>query len=317
MEEAVAQIPNWLINPLIVGFLLDLMLGDPRWLPHPIRWFGKIILFGESKLNNGNHRLLKGAILVIIITAAVSGVLISIPVLLKDYACIQFAFESIMVFYGIANRSLITECYNVESTLKNVGIEAARKKLSYIVGRDTDKLSENQIRTATLETLSENLSDGVIAPLFYYAIGGIPFMFAYKLVNTLDSMIGYKNERFLLFGKAAAKLDDVLNYIPARLTALLMVLTALSWRGVLFIFKYGHKHLSPNAGYPEAALAGILNCRFGGNNYYKSELVMKPFIGHTEKKLFHFDILKACIINFLVTLLFVLLILVFYKVCIN
>jgi adenosylcobinamide-phosphate synthase len=292
--------------------LFDLILGDPRWLPHPIRWFGKIISYSESKLNKGNHRLLKGAILVLILTALVSGVLISIVVLLNDYPRVQFAFKSIMVFYGIANRSLITECYNVEWHLKNCGVEAARKKLSYIVGRDTNKLTENQVRTATLETLSENLSDGVIAPIFYYAIGGIPFMFIYKLVNTFDSMIGYKNERFLLFGKVAARLDDVLNFIPARLTAFLMVTVALSWRGILFVIKFGHKHSSPNAGYPEAALAGILNCRFGGNNWYNGELVVKPYIGYTEKKLTHSDVLKACMVNFLVALLFVLSILVFY-----
>jgi adenosylcobinamide-phosphate synthase len=306
MEQTIAQIPDWLINPLLTGFLLDLILGDPRWLPHPIRWFGKLILFGESKLNKGNHRLLKGVILVITLTALVSGILISIVVLLNDYPRVQFAFESIMVFYGIANRSLITESYKVERTLKNYGVKAAQKQLSYIVGRDTDKLSENQIRTATLETLSENLSDGVITPIFYYAIGGIPFMFVYKLVNTCDSMIGYKNERFLLFGKVAARFDDVLNFIPARLTAFLMVTVALSWRGFLFILKYGHNHSSPNAGYPEAALAGILNCRFGGNNQYNGELVVKPYIGHTVKKLSHIDLLKACVVNFLVALLFVL-----------
>ncbi len=310
MEEAIAHLPNWLINPLVAGFLLDLVLGDPTWLPHPVRWFGKMISFGEEKLNQGNSRILKGAILVIALTVLVLGVLIPIRMLLKDYPPVLFAFESIMVFYGIANRSLVSECYKVERTLKNKGLETARKQLSFIVGRDTQNLSKNQVRTATLETLSENLSDGVIAPIFYYALGGIPFMFVYKMVNTLDSMIGYKNKRFLLFGKAAARMDDILNFLPARITALLMVLVALSWRGFMYILKYGHKHSSPNAGYPEAALSGILNCRFGGANYYNGKLVEKPYIGKTDKVILSNDLLKAGLINMLATVLFILVLLV-------
>ncbi len=310
MEEAIAHLPNWIINPLVVGFLLDLVLGDPTWLPHPVRWFGKMISFGEKKLNQGNSRILKGAILVTALTVLVLGVLIPIRMLLKDYPPVLFAFESIMVFFGIANRSLVSECYKVERTLKNKGLETARKQLSFIVGRDTQNLSKNQVRTATLETLSENLSDGVIAPIFYYALGGIPFMFVYKMVNTLDSMIGYKNKRFLLFGKAAARMDDILNFLPARITALLMVLVALSWRGFMYILKYGHKHASPNAGYPEAALSGILNCRFGGANYYNGKLVEKPYIGKTDKVILSNDLLKAGLINMLATVLFILVLLV-------
>ncbi len=167
--------------------------------------------------------------------------------------------------------------------LHNQGLEAGRKQLSRIVGRDTTQLTAQQIRIAVLETMSENLSDGVVAPLFYYALAGIPGMMTYKMINTLDSMLGYRSARYEQFGKFAARLDDVANFIPARLTALLMVLVSGSWRGFLFTIKYGHKHKSPNAGYPEAALAGILNCRFGGPNRYHGQLVSKPYIGKQDR----------------------------------
>lgn len=309
MDEVISKVPAWLINPLIIGFLLDIFLGDPLWLPHPIRLFGSMITIGEQILNRGKYRKFTGAILVVVLIVIIVSALLGILFFLGRYPSIKLAFESVMVFYGIANRSLLLECYKVERILKNKGIGPARTQLSMIVGRDTQNLSENQIRTAMLETLSENLSDGVIAPLFYYALGGIPMMFAYKMVNTLDSMIGYKNEQFILFGRIAAKLDDILNYIPARLTSILMVTLAFSWRGFIFIFKYGNKHSSPNAGYPEAALAGILDCRFGGDNYYGGRLVKKPYIGENEKLLAPADFLKACIINIMATTIFILLLL--------
>jgi len=212
---------------------------------------------------------------------------------------------SIGVFYGLANRSLIQESYKVISTLEKNGLEAGRKQLSYIVGRDTRNLNEQKIRTAVLETLAENLSDGVIAPLFFYALGGVPAMLAYKMANTLDSMIGYKNEKYREFGWFAARFDDVINYIPARITALLMVVLSLSWRGLIFIFRYGHRHSSPNAGYPEAALAGILNCRFGGPNVYHGTLVEKPYIGNNGRIITNRDFYKSCVLNFFTCLVFV------------
>lgn len=267
------------VFPLIIGFVLDLILGDPRWLPHPIRIFGKLISFGENKLNTGSYKKLRGAFMTLVLVLIAYLVFTLIIKLTLDFKCLNLILLSVFVFYGLANHSLIKESYWVIRKLKDEGIESARLQLSMIVGRDTENLNENQIRIAVLETLSENLSDGIIAPLFFYFIGGVPLMFAYKMVNTLDSMIGYKNERYLDFGWFAAKLDDVLNYIPARLTAFLMVLITLSFRGFTFIFKYGRKHSSPNAGYPEAALAGILNCKFGGPSVYKGKLVGKPFIG--------------------------------------
>jgi adenosylcobinamide-phosphate synthase len=310
MDEIIEKLPAWSTNPLIIGFVLDIILGDPAWLPHPIRWFGKFIAYGEQKLNRGRYKQLKGAIMVIILVAWVMFMFTCVLLFLNKVPTIKLVFESTMVFYGIANRNLIAECFKVERELKKNGIESAQRQLATIVGRDTYRLSESQIRTATLETLSENLSDGVIAPLFFFAIGGIPLMFAYKMVNTLDSMIGYKNKRYMLFGRIAARLDDIFNFVPARLTALLMVLVSFSWRGAVFTVRYGNNHSSPNAGYPEAALAGILNCRFGGANYYGGKLVVKPYIGKKEKLLTSTDFFKACIINIMATAIFILTLLV-------
>ena len=299
-----------IIIPLILGFAADMLIGDPHWLPHPVRLFGRLISFGEKWLNKGNHRKLKGAIMA---AALVSAVFLFLFFLLKVVS-VSFMLWTIVapvfVFYGLANHSLIKESLLVIKALKKEGIEAGRKRLGFIVGRDTAALNENQVRTAVLETLAENLSDGVIAPLFFYAVGGVPAMLAYKMTNTLDSMIGYKNERFKDFGWFAARLDDVLNFLPARITAFLMVLLTFSWRGLKFIFKYGRQHASPNSGYPEAALAGILNCRLGGPNYYSGKVVVKPYIGDNNRTVSDADVYKACVINFSSAIFFILLIVI-------
>jgi adenosylcobinamide-phosphate synthase len=216
---------------------------------------------------------------------------------------------SIGVFYCLANRSLLQEGQAVFDVLEGEGLEAGRRRLSWIVGRDTAQLSAQQVRVAVLESMSENLSDGVVAPLLFYLAGGLPAMLLYKLINTLDSMIGYKREPYRLFGRAAARLDDVCNFIPARFTALLMVLVTASGRGLRYVFTYGHAHASPNAGYPEAALAGILNCRFGGPNRYKGILVEKPYIGETDRPLRQKDFVYVKYINHAVTLVTVIFVL--------
>lgn len=306
-----------LILSLWTGYLLDLWLGDPRWLPHPIRLFGNLIHFGDFLLNKGSYKILKGAILtfglcigtfVFFLTASTG--------LYYIQPWVYYGFSSLFVFYGLANKSLLQEGKAVFDQLNTNGLEAGRSRLSWIVGRDTTNLIPNQIRTAVLETLSENLSDGVIAPLFYYALAGIPGMMTYKMINTLDSMIGYKNEKYIQFGKVAARLDDVANFIPSRLTALLMILVTFSRRGLQFIFKYGHKHASPNSGYPEAALAGIMNCRFGGPNVYHGKVVDKPYIGHTLRDIGHQEINRVSYINHTVTLFTILLIsFIYYGLC--
>jgi len=303
--------PYLIVTPLIAGFLLDLILGDPLWLPHPVRLFGSLISYLEKKLNNGNFKILKGGFITIPLILLTWFVFYLLFHFLQPYPSFFYLVATMSVFYGLANHSLISEALKVNRKLITEGIEAGRKQLSHIVGRDTSMLSANQIRIATLETLSENLSDGVIAPLFYYAIGGIPLMMVYKIVNTLDSMIGYKSGRFKDFGMIAARTDDIANYIPARITAFLMVLITWNQRGLIYIFKYGHKHGSPNSGYPEAALAGILNCRFGGPNVYQGKLVEKPFIGNNSRTITNSCIKRACIINMAVSLLFMVLIVIF------
>ena len=204
-------------------------------------------------------------------------------------------------------------------------LEAGRKQVARIVGRDTSELSAQEVRTAALETLAENLSDGVIAPLFWFALLGVPGMLAYKMVNTLDSMIGYHTERYLEFGCVAARVDDVANYIPARLTAMLMIIGA--WMRypkqysivylLSFVKKYGRKHASPNSGYPESALAGILNCRFGGPHYYFGEYFPKPYIGENERELNFEDMRLSVRINRISEVLMILLVIAFLclKVC--
>lgn len=287
-----------LILPLLLGYLLDLLIGDPERLPHPVRFFGTLIYKGEKSLNRGSGRFWKGALLTILL--CVSTYLFfhfSTVALLSFHPFAYLFFSTVFVFYGLANRGLIDEGKKVFAVLQEEGLEAGRRQLSRIVGRDTSALTPQQIRIAVLETMSENLSDGVIAPLFYYAVAGIPGMMTYKMINTLDSMIGYRNERYELFGKFTARLDDVANFLPARLTALLMVLTSWSWRGLQFIVRYGHQHKSPNAGFPEAALAGILDTRFGGPNVYHGKLVDKPFIGNNRREIDHSEIKKVSTIN--------------------
>jgi adenosylcobinamide-phosphate synthase len=296
---------NHFLFPLLAAFILDTLLGDPIGLPHPIRWFGHSISFIEKRWNKGNKRKLKGAlsaIFLIVLTGAVFSGILELAKL-NDYS--YYIISSLFVFYGLANRSLISEALKVERQLSKYGLDAGRRQLSYIVGRDTTKLDEQQIRTATLETLAENLSDGVIAPLFYYALGGFPLMMSYKMVNTLDSMIGYKSDRYKDFGCFAARFDDLVNYLPARITATLMVVITLSFRGLKFIFKYGHKHSSPNAGYPEAALAGILDCQFGGPNVYYGKVVEKPFIGKNKRPITSKDLYKSVLLNFCTTLVMI------------
>ena len=295
----------YIIIPLLAGFALDCLIGDPHFLPHPIRLFGKAISVGEAKLNRGRNRKLKGALLASCLILSTYIILKLGFTVLSAYQNLYFLISSVFVFYGLANRSLIQESLRVIIKLEKEGLEAGRQQLSMIVGRETAQLNENQIRTAVLETLAENLSDGVIAPLFFYFIGGVPAMFAYKMANTLDSMIGYKNERYKEFGFFAAKLDDALNFIPARLTAILMAVVSFNFLAVKFIFKYGQKHSSPNAGYPEAALAGILNCRFGGPNRYHGVLIEKPFIGDNPRPVSTKDVYKTCVINVAVTLVFI------------
>lgn len=298
--------------PLLGGLLLDALIGDPHRLPHPIRLFGKMIAWCDRRFNRGNHKKRNGILVASGLVLLVFSFLFLLERLLSPYPIALPIINTVLFFYAISNRSLISEAMKVEMLVVKGDIPAARKQLSWIVGRDTSQLNAKQIRTATLETLAENLSDGVIAPLFFYALGGIPLMMAFKMINTMDSMIGYKNDKYRDFGWFAARiLDDAANFIPARITALLMVLLPPSRRGFLFIRKYARCHASPNSGYPESALAGILNCRLGGPNVYHGKLVEKPYIGDNDRDLTHADVQKATFINIRVTLTMALIIILF------
>ena len=331
-------------NPfsLLIGWLLDLLIGDPQKWPHPVVWFGKMIASGEKTLNKGNHRKLKGALMAIGLILFVFALAWMLRRVLGIFALfiydgsheqmyqiplLLYIFDAIAIFYCLAGTTLIREVRAVFLALDR-SLEEGRKQVARIVGRDTSELSAQEVRTAALETLAENLSDGVIAPLFWLAILGVPGMLTYKMVNTLDSMIGYKTERYKDFGCWAAHIDDIANYIPARLTALLMVAPLLSpqlggrllaqpslpqsgevRRGLLrFVAKYGRNHASPNSGYPEAALAGILNCRFGGPHYYFGELFDKPYIGTNDRPLTTEDMKKAVQVNRTAEVLMVILV---------
>lgn len=209
---------------------------------------------------------------------------------------LRLVLIAIGVFYCLAGKTLATEVRKVFEAVEQ-STEAGRKQVSRIVGRDTANLSPQEIKTAALETLSENLSDGVIAPMFWYLLLGLPGMMAYKMVNTLDSMIGYKNERYLKFGACAARIDDVANFIPARLTAFLMLVTTGNWDKRAFVYRYGKAHASPNSGYPEAALAAILDCRFGGTHDYFGQPIEKPYIGTNNRPLTFADMQTAIRVN--------------------
>lgn len=270
--------------PLLLGWTLDLLLGDPPRLPHPVVAFGKAIARCEHAFNRGRHRLAKGAATALLLVAtayALTRLLLWAAASLVS-PWLAAALEAVIVFQCLAATTLVREVRAVFRALDR-SLDEGRRQVSRIVGRDTQALSPQEVRAAALETLAENLSDGVIAPLFWYLLLGAPGMMAYKMVNTLDSMIGYRNARYLLFGRVAARLDDAANYLPARLTALLMAAVAGSRRSFAFIRRYGRCHASPNSGYPEAALAGILDCRFGGPHDYFGEEVWKPYIGSNPR----------------------------------
>jgi adenosylcobinamide-phosphate synthase len=283
--------------PLLIGWIWDKLLGDPYQLPHPVVGFGKLIAWGERRFNTGARRVWKGgAWSVFLILLVFTGSALLLYSTARLSTGLYIVTDSVLVFYCLAGTTLIREVRMVFRAVDRSPDEG-RRQVGRIVGRDTSGLSAQEVRTAALETLAENLSDGVIAPLFWYFILGAPGMLAYKMINTLDSMIGYKNERYLQFGRIAARIDDMANYIPARLTAGLMVIVSGQWSLMAFVRKYGNQHASPNSGYPESALAGILNCRFGGPHDYFGEPVYKPYIGHNERELTSSDLKKAIRIN--------------------
>lgn len=283
--------------PLLTAWLLDHWLGDPLWMPHPVVGFGKVISLLEQGLNKGDHRFMKGAMISLLL---IIGVYSTSFFLLRWVALFSpgllLTLQVLLIFYCLAGTTLVREVREVFRAVDR-SLEEGRTQVARIVGRDTSQLTAQEVRIAALETLAENLSDGVIAPLFWYLLFGVPGMLTYKMINTLDSMIGYKNERYCQFGCFAARLDDVANYIPARLTAFLMILASRHLSLLAFVGKYGSQHASPNSGYPEAALAAILNCQFGGPHHYFGEEIWKPYIGSNNRLLTTEDMHIATRIN--------------------
>lgn len=294
---------------LLIGWLADRLFGDPSWLPHPVVGFGKVIALFERLLNRGRWRMFKGAVVTLFLIA-ITFVVFWYGLRWIDSRSVYagMAVKAIFVFYCLAGTTLIREVCEVFRAV-NRSLEEGRQQVARIVGRDTSQLSALEVRTAALETLAENLSDGVVAPLFWYALLGVPGMVAYKMINTLDSMIGYKTKRYRQFGCWAAHIDDIANYVPSRLTALMMLLVSGKIRLLPFVTWFGRQNSSPNSGYPEAALAGILDCRFGGPHTYFGEYFEKPYIGTRVRELTDDDMEKAVRINRRVETLTVLLIL--------
>ena len=289
---------------LVIGFVLDLLIGDPRWLYHPICVIGNLIAVLEKVIrkifpkNHGGE--LTGGFLIVVLVCLFSG---GVPLLVLYYLyrylpVAGFVLEVFWCYQLLATRSLKDESMKVYDALKKGTIEDARHAVSMIVGRDTAELTKEGVTKAAVETVAENTSDGVIAPMIYMAIGGVPLMFLYKGINTMDSMLGYKNDKYLYFGRCAAKLDDAANYLPSRISGWLMVAGAfvigLDSRNASRIFKRDSRnHASPNSAQTEAVMAGALDVQLAGNAYYFGKLYEKPTIGDAIREIETEDIRYA------------------------
>lgn len=278
------------IIALILGFLLDLLIGDPHFLYHPIRLVGNLIAFVEKGLRRIFPKTEKGELgagvaLVILVVGITTGIAWGI-LLLAGYISpiLRFVLEIIMCYQLLATKSLKTESMKVYDRLKTGDLEGSRYAVSMIVGRDTKNLTAEGVTKAAVETVAENTSDGIIAPMLFMAIGGVPLGYLYKAINTMDSMVGYKNDKYLFFGRAAAKLDDFVNYIPARITAWLMIAATkfigLHTADARRIFKRDrYNHASPNSAQTEAVMAGALQIQLAGDACYFGKIYKKPTIG--------------------------------------
>lgn len=289
---------------LLTGFLLDICFGDPHWLPHPVRWIGALISVLEKAMkgcfqkSKATQRF-AGVCLAIIVTLTSTAIPLGILILAHwIHPALHFVIASVFCYQMLAAKSLKTESMKVYTQLEQHNLEGARKAVSMIVGRDTANLTEEQIAKAAVETVAENTSDGVIAPLFFMLIGGVPLGFFYKSVNTMDSMIGYRNEHYQYFGTAAARLDDILNYIPARISAYLMIPAAFFARydakEAFRVYRRDkHNHASPNSAHTEAVCAGALHIQLAGDAYYFGKLHKKPTIGNADRPIEAKDICRA------------------------
>lgn len=289
---------------VVLGFILDLIVGDPHWLYHPVQAIGKLISVLEKwirkvfpKTKTGER--IGGGVLVLFVV----GISVGITVLLLHFCYhvhwgLGIAVETVICYQMLATKSLKTESMKVYDALKTGDIEKSRKAVSMIVGRDTQNLTEEGVTKAAVETVAENASDGVLAPLFYMVIGGGILAVAYKAINTMDSMVGYKNDRYQYFGTAAAQLDDLVNYIPARLSALMMILASLfcgmDAKQAARIYKRDrYKHASPNSAHTESVMAGALQIQLAGDAWYFGKLHKKEYIGDPIRPVEIEDIKRA------------------------
>lgn len=294
-----SEIP--MILYIVTGaIILDLIIGDPPWLPHPVVGMGKWISFVEKKWNHGNHRRIKGVLLASITVGFVY--LLSLTVLTVFYRIhpvAGIALEIYLIFTTLAIKGLKDAALEVARPLVKGELLKARQAVSRIVGRDTEHMDEKEVVRATVETVAENTVDGITSPLFWAMIGGAPAAMAYRACNTLDSMVGYKNDRFLLFGWASARLDDWMNWLPARLTALCMWIFSFfipgsNRRGVWTItLRDAPRHPSPNSGWPEAMAAGLLGVQLGGLNMYSKQVSNRAKMGDPLKELSRQDIFQT------------------------
>lgn len=284
------------ITAFFLGFLLDLLLGDPYRLPHPVRLIGRLIAKTEKLLTGGERNEKKELFGGIWLVVIVSGVTLAVAagILIPAYLIHPFAgtlTETVMTYQILAVKCLKQESMKVYGRLKAHDLKGARKAVSMIVGRDTERLDEEGVAKAAVETVAENTSDGVIAPMLYTALGGPVLGLWYKAVNTMDSTVGYKNDKYLYFGRAAARLDDLVNYLPARISAFLMIAACFlggkpfSGKQALTIYKRDNRnHASPNSAQTESVCAGALGIQLGGDGYYFGKPVTKPCIGDRLRK---------------------------------
>jgi adenosylcobinamide-phosphate synthase len=303
---------SWYILP--AAFILDLILGDPLFLPHPVRWMGRAIETMEPRFRNLPVReTTAGLIFSLALIVGTWGLVFALVILARAiHPLFGFGIEILIIYYSISVRCLVKSAMDVHRSLAQKNLNEAKKKVAQIVGRDVEPLSAQGVAQATVETVAENLVDGVISPLFFAAIGGAPLAAAYKMVNTLDSMVGYKNEKYRQFGKASARIDDIANFIPARLSVLVVALASRILAGKKSLafrtaMKEGAHHSSPNAGFPEAAFAGSLGVKLGGAHYYHGHLVPKPQIGIQFGKVSLNHIQKACDLMILAAVIWLLI----------
>lgn len=290
------------IAALVAGYVLDLIIGDPHGMWHPICFIGNMISFFEKRLRTGKSEqkdLAAGVLLVILVTGISTAIpLVLLLVCYRIWFWLGFALETYMCYTILAIKSLKTESMKVAKALETEGLEAGRYAVSMIVGRDTKDLTETGVVKAAVETVAENTSDGILAPMFYMVIGGPVLGYFYKAVNTMDSMVGYKNDKYLYFGRCAAKLDDVVNYIPARISAWLMILASacerMNWKNAEKIYKRDrYCHASPNSAQTEAVMAGALEVQLAGDAVYFGKVVKKPTIGDDIRPVEAEDIKRA------------------------